>query len=156
MMAGKAAWKMSPDEFTERYGLGFSGREVLRTVGGVAAMAGVDPESLVLPRRITDHPMLGRRARVSVVFLIPLGMAEGKVDRVLTHPGGRLLFDLVIDKPDVYETLRLWPRELHAGIVALAISRGEDVPEKAKRGYTKRLKRWMPSPEIKQELLGIS
>jgi hypothetical protein len=109
-------------------------------------MAGVDPETLTIVRRITDHPMLGRRARVYVWFAgeKPVELAEGKVSMVLTHPSGRLLFDLLIDKPEAYETVRLWPNELHAGIVAVALSQGKDVPDKAKRGYTKRLGRWMP------------
>ena len=156
-MPSTVPWKMSPDKFTEQYGVGFKGAEALKTLGGVAVMAGIDPEILTTARRIVDHPMLGRRARVYIQFPgeEPVGMAEGKVDRVLTHPRGLLLFDLVIDKPDVYVTERLWPRELHAGIVALALDRGKDVPPKAKRGYTKRMGRWAPLPEIKRELLGF-
>ena len=139
-------WQMTPDEFVAEYGTGFPGAEALKKLGGLAAFAGVDPEALVMARRVTDHPMLTRRTMAYVWFPgeEPRHLVEGKVVRVLTHPRGLLLFDFEIDRPPFYETVRLWPRELHAGIVALALKRGRKVPLKARRGYKERLGKWMP------------
>ncbi len=57
-------------------------------------MAGVDLGLQLMPRSIADHPWVG----LEVDFPFP-EVGRGKVVRCLTHPQGRLMFDVQFPWP---------------------------------------------------------
>lgn len=55
-------------------------------LGGWMDLAGIDVQAAFMPRRVRDHPAMNQ------TFDLPYG--RGTVTNVITHPRGRLLFDV--------------------------------------------------------------
>lgn len=62
--------------------------------GGLMELAGVDPADVFRVRKIKDHPWLG----LMVKFPFP-EVGEGRIVNCLTHPLGKLMFDVAFPEP---------------------------------------------------------
>jgi hypothetical protein len=62
--------------------------------GGFMELAGIDPADAFRVRKVTDHPWLG----LTVRFPFP-EVGEGRIVNCLTHPYGKLMFDVVFAEP---------------------------------------------------------
>ena len=63
-------------------------------LGGVMQMAGLDPVEAFMPRAVKDHPWIG----LEIEFPFP-EVGRGRIIRCITHPKGRLMFDVEFPDP---------------------------------------------------------
>lgn len=68
--------------------------DALQKLGGLMEMAGIDPSEAFAVRAIRDHPWLG----LEVKFPFP-EVGKGTIIRCLTHPYGKLMFDVTFPEP---------------------------------------------------------
>jgi hypothetical protein len=66
----------------------------LEKIGALMEMAGIDPVEAFRVKAIRDHPWVG----LEVQFPFP-EVGKGKITHCLTHPRGKLMFDVTFPEP---------------------------------------------------------
>ena len=87
-------WSVSEEDFPVRAWH----EDTQRQLGGYMRLAGLDPVDIFRSKAV-KHPLIGRRVK------LPMGYA--KVIGCLTHPRGRIMFDVVFEHPVPYFRVQL-------------------------------------------------
>ena len=87
-------WSVSEEDFPVRAWYA----DTQRQLGGYMRLVGIDPVD-VFSSKAVKHPLVGRRVK------LPMGYAT--VIRCLTHPRGRIMFDVLFERPVPHFWVRL-------------------------------------------------